>query len=499
MRRLRCLYPTTAQTYLMSATLSPGVLELKRLLLNKPVVVKLEDEDDEEDGGAVLAASSQRGPAAAPSIDQYYIPCRDDAERYCYLWALIRLGHVTGKVLVFVDQVDRAYRVKLFLERFGVQAAVLNHDVPLNSRNHIVQQFNTGGFSTLVATDESVKRIEQAEREARRKRKRERKSAGKKGAEDDDAAAGAAAKGAASEYGVARGIDFREVTAVISFDLFASLTEDGCKSYVHRVGRTGRAGKEGTAVSFVGADDDERADGWVRYLNGYLGTRGQSLARHPMCDDPEQALSLLYRTTDVLQSIKKRAVRDAKLRELASEALASERLQQHFTDNPSDLQALRHIADRTPSQQKQASALSYLPSYLNAGKVGHMETSQPAAPCHAAGSDSDDDAVGGGALRRKKRRRRAADPLRDAAQGAAAAAAAAPAAVGRTRFRTGKRHRRAALRSPNAAPPAVSPSAPTAASTATNGGGAAESAGRGSRAAKLARLKLKRRKRRAAE
>lgn len=43
------------------------------------------------------------------------------------------------QVLVFVNSVDAGIRVRLFLEAFGVRAAVLNAELPLNSRHHILQ------------------------------------------------------------------------------------------------------------------------------------------------------------------------------------------------------------------------------------------------------------------------------------------------------------------------------------------------------------------------
>jgi len=49
----------------------------------------------------------------------------------------------------------------------------------------------------------------------------------------------------------ARGLDIEEVSCVINFDLPRS-TED----YIHRIGRTGRAGREGVAISFIGLEDE---------------------------------------------------------------------------------------------------------------------------------------------------------------------------------------------------------------------------------------------------
>ncbi|WP_294142780.1 DEAD/DEAH box helicase [uncultured Sanguibacteroides sp.] len=53
----------------------------------------------------------------------------------------------------------------------------------------------------------------------------------------------------------ARGIDVQDITHVINFDI-PSLAEE----YVHRIGRTARAGKTGTAISFVSEKEEERFD-----------------------------------------------------------------------------------------------------------------------------------------------------------------------------------------------------------------------------------------------
>eukprot|EP01063_Lacrimia_lanifica_P030570 TRINITY_DN4880_c1_g4_i2.p1 TRINITY_DN4880_c1_g4~~TRINITY_DN4880_c1_g4_i2.p1 ORF type:complete len:413 (+),score=148.83 TRINITY_DN4880_c1_g4_i2:54-1292(+) len=73
-KRLRCMYPTTTQSFLMSATLSPGVVKLKGLILNKPVVVKLQEEDDDEDEEAGREAAV---PPPAPEAE--CAPHRDSA------------------------------------------------------------------------------------------------------------------------------------------------------------------------------------------------------------------------------------------------------------------------------------------------------------------------------------------------------------------------------------------------------------------------------------
>ncbi len=51
----------------------------------------------------------------------------------------------------------------------------------------------------------------------------------------------------------ARGLDIKDVTYVINFDF-----PKGVEDYVHRIGRTGRAGAYGVAISYLTFEDDKR-------------------------------------------------------------------------------------------------------------------------------------------------------------------------------------------------------------------------------------------------
>ncbi len=53
--------------------------------------------------------------------------------------ALLRLGLLQKRVLLFVNGIDAGVRLRLFLESFGVRAAMLNAELPINSRHHILQ------------------------------------------------------------------------------------------------------------------------------------------------------------------------------------------------------------------------------------------------------------------------------------------------------------------------------------------------------------------------
>ena len=49
-----------------------------------------------------------------------------------------------------------------------------------------------------------------------------------------------------------RGIDVPDVSLVVNYQMSNTI-----EAYIHRIGRTGRAGKQGTAITFLSNDDDE--------------------------------------------------------------------------------------------------------------------------------------------------------------------------------------------------------------------------------------------------
>jgi ATP-dependent RNA helicase DDX56/DBP9 len=58
-----------------------------------------------------------------------------------------------GQCLLFVVGVDRAYRLRLFLEQFGVKTCILNPELPINSRFHIIEQFNRHVHDIIIACE----------------------------------------------------------------------------------------------------------------------------------------------------------------------------------------------------------------------------------------------------------------------------------------------------------------------------------------------------------
>ncbi len=92
-------------------------------------------------------------PSLSPHLLLYDLHPKD---KLLAVFGFIKLGFMPGKGLLFVNSVDSAFRLKLFLEKFGIRSAVLNAELPLNSRMHILEEFNHGIFDYLLATDESM-------------------------------------------------------------------------------------------------------------------------------------------------------------------------------------------------------------------------------------------------------------------------------------------------------------------------------------------------------
>jgi ATP-dependent RNA helicase RhlE len=117
--------------------------------------------------------------------------------------------------LVFVRTKHGADRLVKRLSREGVRAVAMHGDKSQRQRERALDQFERGEVDTLVATDVA-----------------------------------------------ARGIDVRDISHVINFDP----PEDG-DTYTHRVGRTGRAGRTGEGITFVGSEQA----GDVQKMAGQLG------------------------------------------------------------------------------------------------------------------------------------------------------------------------------------------------------------------------------------
>ena len=380
--------PTAVQTFLMSATLIADVLSLKKQFCHDPVMLELEEE------------------TRAANVTQYFIRCAED-EKFLLAYAIFKLKLVKGKCIVFVEGIDRCYRLKLFFEQFGIKSCILNSELPVNSRIHVVEEFNKNIYDIIIATDEHEVMGDEGRRVKRRKKssysdarvdvdasklKSEDQDEMEKVASDEDCKINDAVMEdnvencqtsndtsninskkkrkpgrRDKEYGISRGIDFKNVACVLNFDLPTS-----SESYTHRIGRTARMGKSGMALSFVvpkhlyrkdkvtsipSCEKDEDALATI--------TADQEKSGHtiqPYNIDMDKLAGFRYRMTDALKAVTQLAIRQARTRELRQELLNSEKLKTHFEENPTDLQHLRHDDELRVTRLQHH--LRHVPDYL---------------------------------------------------------------------------------------------------------------------------------------
>jgi ATP-dependent RNA helicase DDX56/DBP9 len=111
--------PPVFQSLLMSATLTADVTVLKSLVLRNPAILTLTEEDDEE---------------SKSLLSQYVLHVPTEVDKFLYIYVILKLKLIKGKAILFVNDVERCYRLKLFLEQFSIRACVLNRELPINSR-----------------------------------------------------------------------------------------------------------------------------------------------------------------------------------------------------------------------------------------------------------------------------------------------------------------------------------------------------------------------------
>jgi ATP-dependent RNA helicase DDX56/DBP9 len=408
MRTCIAALPRIRQSMLLSATLSPELDELRKLVLHSPAILKLHEETTArtsssgtkngvgEGNGVEGGGGGGGGYAHGTSgiLTQFYVRV-PRIDRFLLLYSLLKLRLLSGKTLIFTNSVSTCFKLKLFLERFSISAAVLNAELPANSRQNIINQFNKGLFDLLIATDEGVAEDAPQEEEVGEEEEgveKEKKSTDgvfDASADIDDASMTAISAGLKrkrgkstkkevqksgkrsksaqllgqlkdSEYGVSRGVDFRAVTTVVNFDFPVSAS-----SYIHRVGRTARGGLAGVALSLVAPEGvEEKQDVVLKELFKVLPPApGTGFPQpSPLPFNIGEIEGFRYRVEDVLQSVTDGQIKEARLTELRREILASQALRAHFEDNPRDLAVLQH--EKALNPQKVKTHLRAVPTYL---------------------------------------------------------------------------------------------------------------------------------------
>ncbi len=154
--------------------------------------------------------------ATANTVKQWVYPV--DKKRKPELMSHLIQSNDWEQVLIFTRTKHGANRLSQKLERDGINAAAIHGNKSQGARTKVLAGFKQGKVRALVATDIA-----------------------------------------------ARGLDIIQLPQVVNFDL-PNVPED----YVHRIGRTGRAGASGRAYSLVSADEVKQLQGIERLIRKQL-------------------------------------------------------------------------------------------------------------------------------------------------------------------------------------------------------------------------------------
>ena len=351
------------QSLLLSATTNAELERIQSLVLHNPVRLNLNS------GGCHTQTSGEGWPIRMPRIEHYIIKVHTD-DKLLYCMALLRLGLCDKKSLVFVSHADTAIRLRLFLAKFSISCCALHHELPYNSRAHILQEFNRGVYDYMIAVSDDMPGQNNNGAVSGGG-----KLVGKHLITKESGAKLSRHKDIDKDFGVVRGIDFKRVRTVINFD-----TPSDASAYIHQVGRTGRGGEEGTAITFVSPSDVEKIRAIQQHIPD-IDANSKAFALKPFEKLAVQDVEALrYRAEDVARSIGRAAVRDARIREIRSELLNSDRLAAHFEENPDELSLLKH--DFGLTKHGGALHLNHLPSYLRGGGAGERNVEKDLGPAH---------------------------------------------------------------------------------------------------------------------
>lgn len=138
---------------------------------------------------------------AVDTVEQKVFLTSED-EKYKVLYNIIHHYHI-DRVLVFVNRRDESRELEYKLDRHGFKTGLLAGDVPQKKRIRTLEKFKSGEVDVLVATDVA-----------------------------------------------GRGLHIDDISHVINYNL----PEDP-EDYVHRIGRTGRAGSEGMSITLACESD----------------------------------------------------------------------------------------------------------------------------------------------------------------------------------------------------------------------------------------------------
>ncbi|MEQ9259858.1 MAG: DEAD/DEAH box helicase [Roseovarius sp.] len=220
--RIFSLTPFTRQTLFFSATMAPEIERITNTFLQNPARVEV-----------------ARQATASETIDQAVVmfkPSRRDkadSEKRALLRAVIdREGEKCTNAIIFCNRKTDVDICAKSLQKHGYDAAAIHGDLDQSQRTRTLEKFRAKELTLLVASDVA-----------------------------------------------ARGLDVPSVSHVFNYDV-PGHPED----YVHRIGRTGRAGRDGKAITLCSTRDEKALDAVEKLIQKTIARMENPLGDAPAAD-----------------------------------------------------------------------------------------------------------------------------------------------------------------------------------------------------------------------
>ena len=216
--------PFTRQTLFFSATMAPEIERITNTFLSNPAKIEV-----------ARAATTNDNIKQGVVIFKGSNRQREASEKRALLRALIdQEGEACTNAIIFCNRKSDVDIVSKSLTKYGYQAAPIHGDLDQSHRTRTLDRFRDNELRFLVASDVA-----------------------------------------------ARGLDIPAVTHVFNFDV-PSHAED----YVHRIGRTGRAGRKGTAIMIASSRDDKYLDAVEALVDKPIPRMDNPLKDAPAAETP---------------------------------------------------------------------------------------------------------------------------------------------------------------------------------------------------------------------
>ncbi|KFZ64832.1 ATP-dependent RNA helicase DDX51, partial [Antrostomus carolinensis] len=250
-----CYPQIPLQKLLFSATLTQDPEKLQQLDLFQPrLFTSVYSEKKILGDGTETEQDTDKKYTLPEGLSQCYVPCDLNSKPLLLLHFMLTMKFT--RVLCFTNSREASHRLFLLVQAFGgVPVAEFSSRLPPNERQRTIKEFEQGKIQLLISTDAT-----------------------------------------------ARGIDVKEVNYVINYD-----APQFIRTYIHRVGRTARAGKVGVAFSLVLRIQERRflrmlKDAGIHDIKKHP-VKGNSLK--PLVQQYEEALCKLEKTVKVIETEKK--------------------------------------------------------------------------------------------------------------------------------------------------------------------------------------------------